>query len=1128
MIRAYEGLYTGRWEVAFAPYRGVDFSRVCFTFPGQGAAAPGMLRSAYERLDVVRRRFAQADAKAAAEGLPAPSAYILAETGSADLARVGNLALCTLQVSLFEQLAASGMHPRVLTGFSQGEYPALVCAGALDFELMIDLLLARDRACPPANELGYLVAVEASPARIAQILDPRDYEVSNRNSPRQTAIAVVPQKVRQVKAAIAAQDIRCKVLDEVPQPYHSSHLRPAAERFRAWLEPRAIRLRPPRLPILSSVTKRFLPKGGLDVAAATDLLARQIAEPVDFVRQVRAAHARRCFSFLEVGPGATLATFVRDILGEREHKILELAGYLPGEARPERPPAVELARSPLFAVLRRAIARVSGYEIESISIEDRFQEDLGIDSIKKAEILVTITNDGDRRPIREVDVAAIRSLEDAVYLFSAPRGEDPETAEPAPRPVRCGRHVLRWRRRDLPPPRAARELPPERLIRLKELLAGEVSGDEIARSEGGVVLVAGERDLTGDLAADLAALVRVVLCFRAFARADAGGDLDLCLVTAGESPAIHLGLAGFFKALRKEVPRLFFRHLHLDRMPSPNELLRLVGKERLAGGEIEVRYSGGVRAVAGLEPLSEPPGVATLPPAAVVVALGGAKGITRALLARLARSGRAHLYLAGRSPREQVSDALDELSRWTPHVHYESLDARSRDAVAALLASVVREHGRVDLVLNAVGIERSARLAAKTEAEVAEELLAKVLPAAHVLAAAAQHSAGLVIQFSSLAARWGNPGQTVYSCANEIVNGLTAAHNRALGRRAAVAVEWPPWDGVGMTANPGVLHRLRRIGFGLLRPDEATGLLACELGRPRHDVVQYVDPADLALLGLTLGDHRPHRALIGDPTTDYRFERVLERRKDPWLADHRIDGTSYLPAASAMAMALCVGSLATDGANRLEDFHIVRPVPVRDEPVALRLEPVASPAGLGLRGRTGSTTHFTCRVTGPSELAAPPAREGLAGRRIEPDRLYTEELFFHGPTFQVLHDVRLSADGRVAVRIETPRLLPVVGVAAWDRLVQWLDGAFQALALAAMARRPVMAIPVAVGRMTFAPERCLACSTAVVLPEITAVSDEEVCGDVLVAGEEGQALLRLRTVRLRVLRALAREPLTTS
>jgi acyl transferase domain-containing protein len=416
---SHEGIYSGSWEPGLRHSKDVDFSRVCCLFGGQGTAVPGMFLSAYQQIERFRRRFDEADALARAAGLPAPSLYLTDGRAipASELFVTRNLAAYTTQVALFDHILASGSSPQLLTGSSQGEYAALVCSGAVDFASLFDVNIAWQRICGPANQLGFLLAVAASPAQIAALLGNDRVHVSILNCPMRSVIALAPEQLAEVQDTLRRRGIGAKVL-EVPQPYHSPMMQPAAERLRAWLKEHGPCFRPPRIPVLSSVSRSVISEG-LSSSEAAELLSRQLIEPVDFPRQIEMSYESGCFAFLEIGPGATLGTFVRKTLGAREHRILDFGAYLPVAPTRERPKTkLDALQSKVFGTLRKAVAVMTGYEIESISVEDRFQEDLAIDSLTKVEILVHVVREID--PGREDlgDLVGVHRLADVVQVFS--------------------------------------------------------------------------------------------------------------------------------------------------------------------------------------------------------------------------------------------------------------------------------------------------------------------------------------------------------------------------------------------------------------------------------------------------------------------------------------------------------------------------------------------------------------------------------------------------------------------------------------------------------------------------------------------------------------------------------------
>jgi Polyketide synthase dehydratase len=138
-------------------------------------------------------------------------------------------------------------------------------------------------------------------------------------------------------------------------------------------------------------------------------------------------------------------------------------------------------------------------------------------------------------------------------------------------------------------------------------------------------------------------------------------------------------------------------------------------------------------------------------------------------------------------------------------------------------------------------------------------------------------------------------------------------------------------------------------------------------------------------------------------------------------------------------------------------------------------------------------------------------------RSLDPGRLYRNGLLFHGAIFQVLHQLQVMEDGTLEASIDSARLKVVYGMDYWDRLTQWLDGAFQLLALTALLDKSVMAIPVGIKRVIIQESRTHTPYVKVILRKIK-FSDGEVMGDVVLLDEDSSPILVLEGVRLKVLR----------
>jgi [acyl-carrier-protein] S-malonyltransferase len=1087
------GIFTGRWEIKLKPHSGPDFSKRCFLFTGQGAATPGMFRPLWDSLETFRARFQEADQIAASERLTKISLYILdpGKIPQSQLSVVRNLALVTAQVALFDHLTGWGIRPHALTGSSIGEFPALACAGVVSFSDMLEIVLARDRSCLQDNHLGYLIAVAEGPRKIRSELKSNYYSISNLNSSSQTVIAVAPEKLQELRAALDAANMRHKLLTTVPQPYHSPLMRESAARFRSWLDSRKLRFLEPSIPLFSSILHDWLSRKNLSSPEMNGVLSRQLVEPVDFIGQIEAVYSRGSYAFLEIGPGSTLSTFARDILTDRDHRIVDLNLFLPAEPAAAHPVRTQEAKSPWFVKLREAIARVTGYEISSISVEDRFQEDLGIDSIKKANILFTVMEADDELK-GGYDSAAVRDVGDAIAALSG--AAQPADESLPPREPRFSRFARSWRRKDLPP--HVVETGGWERVRLSTLRQGG------KLPNGGCLVIIGD---TTDL--DLPSFASVLHRFRSLT---AG---EVTLVTHSQSGPLAQGCAAFFRALRKERPALFFRHIEFDELPDDTEIARVVGLEAGAPTDTEIRYRAGGRFVSCLESPPAASHTVRLHENAVVVAIGGAKGIGRALLENMDLPGRPVIYIAGRSARDNLSSALDSLSKKFGQVVYEQLDACDVLRVGSFLKAVQQAHGSIDLILNTAGTQNSGLLESRSVGEMQAELASKITPASNIFEACKELRVKRIVHSSSIVAKWGNPGQTVYACANEVLNRMTEQYNREMGRSAAVSVEWPAWNAVGMTAAPGVLNRLRRMGFSLLDPLDAVELLSRDIEDPRQDVVQYADAADFPILRAPLPDHRRMARVIGNPTPDGHFARLLDGRGDLWLNDHAIEGTCYLPAASAMTFSMFLAGLASESEiNGMEGFRILRAVEVRDKPVTLRLELFAGEMGPGVRGRTAGLA-FQCHTTKSFEARDPRHLPPVAWT---PCTAYRKGLLFHGPVFQMLHGIGYTSDGRRAGRIDTSKLAGVYGHPAADRLTLWLDGAFQLLAVEAAERAGIQALPVGVERFALYPHEVPESITLLI--DAFEITKGVVRGDVEAWTGNGKAVFRLEGVRMAAIR----------
>ena len=232
-------------------------------------------------------------------------------------------AVLAVDLALTRLLAAYGIVPDLVMGHSLGEYGALVAAGALTFPAALEAVSARGRemADLSVEDNGAMAAVFAPLEEIERIVAETDgyVVVANVNSSTQ---AVIGGATVAVEAAVA----RCQergfttAMLPVSHAFHTSIVAPASEPLRRTLE--RLDLRPSQIPIVSNVTGDLYPMGPGVVEEMLDLLAAQVASPVQFVKGLRTLHDEGARVFVEVGPKKALQGFANDVLDD---DILALA-----------------------------------------------------------------------------------------------------------------------------------------------------------------------------------------------------------------------------------------------------------------------------------------------------------------------------------------------------------------------------------------------------------------------------------------------------------------------------------------------------------------------------------------------------------------------------------------------------------------------------------------------------------------------------------------------------------------------------------------------------------------------------------------------------------------------------------
>lgn len=297
-------------------------NNLAFVFPGQGSQAVGMLAGLAESHPEVEATFGSAS-----EVL----GYDLW-----DLVRHGPAERLNQTVHTQPAMLAAGVaawrvwcgqtqaRPGWLAGHSLGEYTALVCAGAMDFQAAVLLVAERARLMQEAvpADVGAMAAILGlDDAEVVEVCarasgDGEIVTAANFNDPKQIVIA--GHKAAVMRAVDLAKEAGAKraVVLPVSVPSHCPLMQAAAERFAATLETTAIV--PPTLAVVHNVDVATHP----EPAAIRAALARQLHGAVRWADSIRHMSQQGVDRFVECGPGKVLAGLNKRIVPEAKTENL--------------------------------------------------------------------------------------------------------------------------------------------------------------------------------------------------------------------------------------------------------------------------------------------------------------------------------------------------------------------------------------------------------------------------------------------------------------------------------------------------------------------------------------------------------------------------------------------------------------------------------------------------------------------------------------------------------------------------------------------------------------------------------------------------------------------------------------
>ena len=306
--------------------------KVAFLYTGQGSQYVNMLKPLRALEPIVAQTFAEADrVMTPLIGKPLSDFIFVDQADASAVAKaeedlrqtaITQPAVLAADMALTRLLAAYGIQPDMTMGHSLGEYGALIASGGLPFADALEAVSARGREMTRVSveDNGKMAAVFAPIDEIERILKTIDgyVVIANINSDHQAVIGGATKTVEHAMEVLQKAGYEVVPLP-VSHAFHTSIVAPASDPLRQVLQ--RLRLQSPSVPIVANVNGEFYPTGPDAAPQMVDILGRQIASPVQFVKGLRKLYDAGARVFVEVGPKKALQGFVDDVLGGREDVV---------------------------------------------------------------------------------------------------------------------------------------------------------------------------------------------------------------------------------------------------------------------------------------------------------------------------------------------------------------------------------------------------------------------------------------------------------------------------------------------------------------------------------------------------------------------------------------------------------------------------------------------------------------------------------------------------------------------------------------------------------------------------------------------------------------------------------------
>lgn len=1023
--------------------------RIGFVFPGQGAGSG--LRGA------LLKRFPSSRTEEFSSGT---------DTAALQPRVVGR------SLDVFDLLRRCGVTAEVAAGHSLGEITALTWAGAVDHDQAVRIAAERgSRMASSSPQNGAMAVLHADESSTSELINGYDATISGLNAPEITVIAGRSHDVEKVCSAAEMAQITANPLN-VAHAFHTEDFRQASVELGSYLSTEAFQPVAGRL--ISTLSGEVM-TGHEDLAAH---LANQMVSPVRFVDAIQ--QMKDLDLVVEVGPGRALSGLVSTTIPEvtvtstdsdspsltdfldtiaaahtagssidtdalfkgrfvRPFDIAASPAFLANpcesepsldtaNANPEADPSTVPEDESTLDALRRLIAEKVELPIEVVTADTLPLDELHLSSITVGQIINDAIKHLGGTALAGVPSFATATVGEIATMLEETIESEGVTEGSAAEVIGAASWVRTFAVRQQTVP-AVPDVTTPGTSAWTYIGSGAPDTallDSLSRVDGAPGLLIDARSATED---DL-----IVMLTSAFERVRGAVDDETALrVVVLHHPGHDLAAS--------------VKSLHLEHAQTLTTTVVSVPDDEgfpvAPTVQAEVAYTtafnevaydeGGHRTKSNLVAVTSDATDVPLSHGDVLLATGGAKGITAEACLEIGRRFHSAVALVGRADNSDVAvtATLERLKDAGVECHYVQADVMDPESLTLAIGELQDRLGTITALLHGAGLNEPKAALDLTEEDLRQTLDPKLFGFRNVFSALDPGAMKLLIGFGSIIGRAGLYGEAHYALANswlsEDLEKLAVEHPNIRVR----SLEWSVWSGAGMGERLGVVERLKQQGIEPIGLDDGLQALSEAITTPGYPTTVVICSRTGRLPTLSFAAREIpltrylEREVLHYPAVELVTEARLSARNDPYLLNHVFDDNVLFPAV----MGLEAMAEAAEGVQELSRYLSMtrvafeQPIIVDpDEGETVRVCAVADATDtIRLSIRTQATgfvaDHFRATLTSSSSSPTTlPASTPSSSDRLEPILLRPLEDLYGGVMFQGDHFQKIGSYRQVTAR----------------------------------------------------------------------------------------------------------------